>query len=129
MSIQGKSITAAIIIDELDPPAPSLVYGNEWQQVMTGRGLLAIAFLKTLERVRVEILFEKPTPTKEKPIIDCDDISKLEKIPPSSTIQEVLDRLPENTWGVHISNFGFVTLKAMPFLLRVFMTFSSLRAC
>ena len=100
--------------------------------------MLGLVFPEVIGKGRVIILYEEPRAAKGMLRVDKAAIATLPKIPPVSTVEDARDMLSEKRedatvinnktrvpgakmpWGVQISNFGFITIDAIPLLLGVF---------
>jgi len=128
MSIQqGQSIANAIDVEKVASSSLDIVYGREWQQIITGQQLMRMRFPKVLVKGIVKIIPEKPTMFQKDSVIYCRDIPNLEMIPPITTIDEARVKLEAeaeniNPWGIHISNVGYISADALTFLPRIFET-------
>ena len=134
----GNTIESAIKIDELPLSLPNIMYGGSWKKIATGDDVLGLVFPEVIGKGRVIILYEEPRAAKGMLRVDKAAIATLPKIPPVSTVEDARDMLSEKRedatvinnktrvpgakmpWGVQISNFGFITIDAIPLLLGVF---------
>src|SRR5579871_4378304 len=101
LRLQGQFTTNAIEIDNLDISSSKLIYGNKWQETITGAELLLQKFPAILStgKIKTIILYNKPIPTDQYPIIDIKDIPNCTKIPPKLIINSaigVLDKAITN---------------------------------
>lgn len=131
----GQSTTNPINVDSLS--SSRLIYGKEWQGTQSGGELLAMKFPETIPRGALELTFGLPTAGKRLPIIRSRDVPGLQKVPPAAIVENARVMLTEaienansttnrarekrlvNPWGVKISNFGYVDLKAILFLPKI----------
>ena len=75
MSIQqGQSVVDAIDVENVTSSTMDIVYGYEWQQVITGKQLIKTRFPKVLVKGIVKIIFEKTMVSLKYPVIYCGDM-------------------------------------------------------
>ena len=119
---------------------PDIHYGNGWQKSISGTQLLDWQFPKTGKKNTVSVISDKPTMTNIR-IIDIDNISTLEQIPPSDTIEDALklinstnlkkmrkrpgtgiasEKSTVEPWGVRLGELDYMTVAGARLLAKTY---------
>jgi hypothetical protein len=124
-------MTNVIDLDNWEPCASHLPYGNHWQKTITGEDLLQWHFPTPRMQQPVKVLMDPPN---KAPIIDITNIPSLETVPPESTIISAIKLLssasPQGSrtrsglaisipWGVRLGE-EFITADAIRFFAKIY---------